>query len=196
MGYNAIVLYCEDTFEVEGEPFFGYMRGRYSIAEMKEIDAYGQEIGMEVIPCIQTLAHLETYLRWKQVPRDNFRTLMVGEERIYTLIDHMFATLSKCFRTKNIHIGMDEAHMLGRGAYLDKNGYEPKIDIVKKHLAQGHDLDREKLIKELGDVAWYLAETAYALDVPLEDVLQRNIDKLKARYPQGFETVRSIERTE
>ncbi|MBR2941977.1 MAG: nucleoside triphosphate pyrophosphohydrolase family protein [Clostridia bacterium] len=68
------------------------------------------------------------------------------------------------------------------------------IDIVKKHLAQGHELDREKLIKELGDVAWYLAETAYALDVPLEDVLQQNIDKLRARYPEGFEAKRSIER--
>ena len=62
------------------------------------------------------------------------------------------------------------------------------IDIVKKHLAQGHDLNREALIKELGDVAWYLAETAYALDVPLEEVFERNIAKLKARYPQGFET--------
>ena len=68
------------------------------------------------------------------------------------------------------------------------------IDIVKKHLAQGHELDREKLVKELGDVAWYLAETAYALDVPLEDVLQRNIDKLRARYPEGFDKERSINR--
>ena len=68
------------------------------------------------------------------------------------------------------------------------------IDIVKKHLAQGHELEKEALIKELGDVAWYLAETAYALDVPLEDVLQRNIDKLKARYPQGFDASRSINR--
>lgn len=70
------------------------------------------------------------------------------------------------------------------------------IDLVKKHLAQGHELDRDALIKELGDVAWYLAETAYALDAPLEDVLQRNIDKLKARYPQGFETKRSVERVD
>ena len=68
------------------------------------------------------------------------------------------------------------------------------IDIVKKHLAQGHDLDREKLIGELGDVAWYLAETAMALDVTLEDVLQRNIDKLKARYPEGFDAEKSINR--
>ncbi|MBQ8620410.1 MAG: nucleoside triphosphate pyrophosphohydrolase family protein [Clostridia bacterium] len=70
------------------------------------------------------------------------------------------------------------------------------IDIVKKHLAQGHDLDREALIKELGDVAWYLAETAYALDVPLEDVLVRNIAKLRARYPDGFDTEKSANRTE
>ena len=70
------------------------------------------------------------------------------------------------------------------------------IDIVKKHLAQGHELDREGLIKELGDVAWYLAETAWALDVPLEKVLQRNLDKLRARYPDGFDSERSIGRAE
>ena len=70
------------------------------------------------------------------------------------------------------------------------------IDIVKKHLAQGHDLDREALIKELGDVAWYLAETAYALDVPLEEVFERNIAKLRARYPKGFEAEKSIHRAE
>ncbi len=70
------------------------------------------------------------------------------------------------------------------------------IDIVKRHLAQGHELDREALIKELGDVAWYLAETAMALDVELEEVLARNIEKLKKRYPEGFSTERSINREE
>ena len=70
------------------------------------------------------------------------------------------------------------------------------IDIVKKHLAQGHHLDKEHLIKELGDIAWYLAETAYALDVNLEEVFQLNIDKLKKRYPDGFEIKKSIERGE
>jgi NTP pyrophosphatase (non-canonical NTP hydrolase) len=70
------------------------------------------------------------------------------------------------------------------------------IDIVKKHLAQGHELDREKLIGELGDIAWYLAETATVLDVDLEEVLTRNIEKLKHRYPEGFDQQRSINRTE
>ena len=68
------------------------------------------------------------------------------------------------------------------------------IDIVKKHLHQGHELDREKLIKELGDIAWYLAETAYALDIELDEVLEGNIAKLKARYPEGFDTERSVHR--
>ena len=68
------------------------------------------------------------------------------------------------------------------------------IDIVKKHLHQGHELDREKLVKELGDVAWYLAETAYALDVSLEKVLRGNLEKLKARYPEGFDRNKSINR--
>ena len=70
------------------------------------------------------------------------------------------------------------------------------IDIVKKHLAQGHELDREHLIKELGDIAWYLAEVATVLDVELEDVLIRNIEKLKARYPEGFSVEKSLNRTE
>ena len=70
------------------------------------------------------------------------------------------------------------------------------INIVKKHLHQGHELDREKLIEELGDIAWYLAETAYALDIPLDDVLEQNIAKLRTRYPEGFDTERSVHREE
>ena len=68
------------------------------------------------------------------------------------------------------------------------------IDIVKKWMAQGHALDKEQLVKELGDIAWYLAEAATALDMPLEEILQANIDKLKQRYPNGFETERSLAR--
>ena len=70
------------------------------------------------------------------------------------------------------------------------------IDIVKKWLAQGHELDKAKLAGELGDIAWYLAETATALDLDLEDIFQANIDKLKKRYPQGFDAQRSIHREE
>ena len=70
------------------------------------------------------------------------------------------------------------------------------IDLVKKHLFQGHDLDGEKLIKELGDVAWYLAEAATALNVNLSEILEKNIKKLENRFPDGFNSNRSINRGE
>ena len=70
------------------------------------------------------------------------------------------------------------------------------IDIVKKWLMQGHELDREHLVRELGDVAWYRAEAATALDVPLEAVFQGNLDKLRQRFPNGFDTGASVNRKE
>ena len=70
------------------------------------------------------------------------------------------------------------------------------IDIVKKWLMQGHELDKAHLIKELGDVAWYLAEAATALDVPLEAVFQENLDKLRQRFPNGFDVGASANRRE
>ena len=68
------------------------------------------------------------------------------------------------------------------------------IDIVKKWLAQGHELDKAHLANELGDVAWYLAEVATALDMPLSDILQANLEKLKKRYPDGFDARKSVHR--
>lgn len=70
------------------------------------------------------------------------------------------------------------------------------IDIVKKWLMQGHELDKKHLVRELGDVARYLAEAATALDVPLEAVFQGNLDKLRRRFPNGFDTGASVNRKE
>ena len=70
------------------------------------------------------------------------------------------------------------------------------IDILKKHLSQGHELNKEKMIEELGDVAWYLAETTYALGVDLDTVLNNNLIKLSKRYPEGFNVEKSINRSD
>ena len=70
------------------------------------------------------------------------------------------------------------------------------IDMVKKHLFQGHPLDTSKLAEELGDVAWYLAVTARAIDYDLETILKMNVQKLKERYPDGFDEERSNNRKE
>ena len=68
------------------------------------------------------------------------------------------------------------------------------IDLVKKHLFHNHELDKDKLKLELGDVLWYLAEAAEALGISLEDIAISNIDKLKRRYPEGFDFEKSINR--
>lgn len=98
----------------------------------------------------------------------------------------------KALRTLNPSLSKSEILINGVMGLCGESG--EAIDIVKKHLAQGHKLDRENLAKELGDVAWYLAETAYALDYDLESIFQMNLDKLAKRYPHGFEKEKSIDR--
>ena len=134
MGYDRIFLYAEDTYEVRGEQMFGYMRGRYSIEEQKQLVELCVEHGIELIPCIQTLAHLEQIFRWGVYPNDTHETLMVGHERTYELIENMLRTVAEIYKTKYVHIGMDEAHNLGRGKYLDTFGFESQATIMRKHL--------------------------------------------------------------
>lgn len=134
MGYNCAMLYTEDTYEVNDEPYMGYMRGKYTKEEIKEIDAFASSIGISLIPCIQTLAHMTAAVRWGKFPVDDGDIMLVDDERTYEFIDNIFATISQCFSSKKIHIGMDEAHMLGRGKHLDIHGYESVDVLMKRHL--------------------------------------------------------------
>jgi NTP pyrophosphatase (non-canonical NTP hydrolase) len=68
------------------------------------------------------------------------------------------------------------------------------VDIVKKHLYQGHELDKDKIKNELGDVCWYIATLAESMNIKFSDILKGNIEKLEKRYPDGFEKERSISR--
>ena len=65
MGLNTLMLYTEDNYEVPSQPYFGYMRPRYTQEELKELDGYAYSLGIEMIPCIQTLSHLQEALKWK-----------------------------------------------------------------------------------------------------------------------------------
>ena len=144
-GYDSIMLYLEDTFEVDGEPLFGYLRGGYSKNELKDIDAYAKSRGMELITCVQTLAHLNAIFRWQEYTEINDinDVLLVGSERTNTLIDRIFATVSECFTCKTVNIGLDEAHMLGRGKYLDKFGFSDRFDLFIKHLNTVNELAKK-----------------------------------------------------
>ncbi len=136
LGYNTLMLYTEDTYEVDGHPYFGYMRGRYSQNELKEIDAYALSKGMELIPCIQTLGHFTALLNlpvYRHL-RDADDVILAGSEEVYDLIDKIFSSISKCFTSKTINIGLDEAHSVGRGQYLDIHGPRNRFDIFLEHI--------------------------------------------------------------
>ena len=136
-GYGGLSLYCEDTYEVEGEPYFGAFRGRYTREELKQIDNICKNEGLVFSLSVQTLAHMRAIYRHETYYRgaiDCNDVLFVGEERTYLLIDRMFAALSAALSSKEINIGMDEPRMLGRGKYLDKNGYVPPQRIFTEHL--------------------------------------------------------------
>ncbi len=136
MGYNCIGIYMEDTFEINGEPYFGYQRGRYTQEELKEIDRYAVSLGMEVFPCIQTLAHFTALVRRPQYSDivDVNDILLIDEPKTYALIEKIFATMAECFSSRIINIGMDEAHLVGLGRYLDKHGFCNREELLVKHL--------------------------------------------------------------
>ncbi len=187
-GYNMIQLYTEDTYEVDGEPCFGYMRGRYTKDEMKDIVNYCDSIGVEVIPCIQTLAHLNQIFRhdeYKKI-RDTGDILLAGDERTYALIENMFKTLRECFKTDYLHIGMDEAHMLGLGKYLDKHGFRNRFDILSEHLAKVIEMAKKYDFTPImwSDMFFRLAN--HGSYYSLEDTIT---DEIVSKCPDGVELV-------
>lgn len=95
-------------------------------------------------------------------------------------------------KTLNPNISKDDLLLNAAMGLCGESG--EVLDLLKKKMFQGHDLDKDKLILELGDIAWYLAEAATALDTTLDDIFQRNIDKLKKRFPNGFDETKSINR--
>lgn len=136
MGYNLLELCTDDTYKIEGEPYFGYLRGGYTASEIKEIDAFAKEHGVELVPCIQTLAHLTNLVKLPAYSSivDISNILLVDEPKTYELIEKMFSSLADMYTTRNINIGMDEAHLLGLGNFLRKNGYQNRFDIFLRHL--------------------------------------------------------------
>ena len=139
MGYDSLELYTEDTFEVKDEPYVGYLRGRYTGDELKDIDAYARSKGVELIPCIQTLAHFTAMSRWGCEFSDIFDIndiLLIDEEETYKFIERLFATCAENFTSRHINIGMDEAHFVGLGRYLDRHGYQDRFEILLRHLGR------------------------------------------------------------
>lgn len=143
-GINGFMFYTEDTYKVPGEPFFGYMRGAYSEEEMRNFDDFAFSLGIEVIPCIQTLSHMQRILQYDVYApiKDTSSVMLCGEDKTYEFIEKIIKAATKPFRSNRIHIGMDEALDLGRGNYFDLHGKVNCFEIMTKHLARVMDITR------------------------------------------------------
>ena len=121
---NLFMLYTEDLYTLEDYPYFGYLRGRYTSEELRAIDDYALELGVEVVPCIQTLAHLGSFLQWnRSIPiRDQATVLLCDDEDAYAFIEAEIKAMRSNFRSRRIHIGMDEAASVGLGRYYSIHG--------------------------------------------------------------------------
>lgn len=136
MGLNLAMLYTEDTYEVPDYPYFGYFRGRYTKEEIKELDDYANDLGIEMIPCIQTLGHLYQVLQHgtHSSIQDTSDVLLVGEEQTYAFLEKIIKAASEPFRSNRIHIGMDEAFGVGTGRYKQLNGERDTFAIMNEHV--------------------------------------------------------------
>lgn len=187
MGLNTMQLYTEDMYTLEDRPFFGYMRGRYTDEELIAVDDAAYALGIEVVPCIQTLAHLPTVLRWGAFSHliDCNDIMMAGEDATYEFVTEMVKKMRKCFRSKRINIGMDEAHMIGLGNYMKKHGVRSRVDIMCEHIARVLGICNEYDFTPMmwSDMFFHLAGGSY-------NDAENGIDKaIIEKVPQGVSLV-------
>ena len=152
-GFNQVLLYCEDTYELEGEPFFGAYRAPYTKEELQDLDSYADKLGIELVGCIQTLGHLEQILlhnAYKNI-MDSERILLVDSPESEALIRKMISFWSSALKSRRIHIGMDEAHGLGRGKYQTLHGAVPESELMTRHLKKVSQICQEN---DLAPMIW------------------------------------------
>lgn len=183
-GLNRFLLYIEDTYEIKGEPFFGYLRGKYSQKELREIADYGESFGVEVVPCIQTLSHLNQVLRWSAYAdrRESYQTFVIGKEKTYELIEKMILTCKEVFHANVIHIGMDEAFDMGIGTFLYKGIAIDKEKAFLEHLNRVVDICHKYGLKPMmwEDMFFHLN----AKGGRWEEVKGKLKDEVKALIPE------------
>lgn len=121
LGMNYFCLYTEDTYEVDGEELFGFARGRYSKQEIRELDAFAEQIGITMFPCMQTLGHMEYLFKLKRYKHlsDTPRIFNVKLEESRAFIEKLILNASEPYKTNLIHLGTDEPYGIGTGAALD-----------------------------------------------------------------------------
>ncbi|MDL2292264.1 family 20 glycosylhydrolase [Acholeplasma sp. OttesenSCG-928-E16] len=173
-GVNEIWLYLEDVFDIN-EPYFGYLRGKYSKFEFMEIVEVANTLGVRLVPCIQTLGHMHQFLRWPYAQNkyaDQLSILMIDNENTYQLIERMIIFFKEVFQTDKIHIGLDEAFGFGFGRFFKKYGYVDQYLLFIKHLSKVNDICLKHGFNEV--LMW-------------SDMFFRNLSKTNSYYDINIE---------
>lgn len=189
-GVNEFLLYTEDTYTLEDYPHFGYLRGAYTDDELFEIDRYATSLGIDVVPCIQTLGHMEQYLSWEQETakiKDTDKVLLCDSEETYKFIEAEIAKMRRVFKSNKIHIGMDEAHDVGLGKYLRKYGYTDRHTLLKRHLTKVTQICQKYGFEPMmwSDMFFRISSPTgdyYELNNPLPDDVSKNIPEVSLVY--------------
>ena len=136
LGFDHVHLYMEDTYQLPDEPWFGYLRGGYSAADLRELDDTAHALGIELIGCIQTLGHMEQILIWPEYRsiKDTAREMRTDVPESLQLIEKILDFFSENLRSRTLHIGMDETQALGTGSRLRQKGFTPQSEIFMDHL--------------------------------------------------------------
>lgn len=136
MGYDMLMLYTEYTLELDNRPYFGYMAGKYSDADIREIDDYCYSYGIELIPCFECYGHMGGYLQWPEAAdiKDTADVMLARSEKTFAFLDEIMKKASALFRSRRVHIGMDEAHSMGTGKFLEQNGYVERSVIFEEYM--------------------------------------------------------------
>lgn len=193
MGYNYIEIYAEDLFELKEYPYFGLNRGRYTKEEIKEMDKYCQIFGVELVPCIQTLAHLPHLFRYDYFNdvHDIADILLIDEYKTYKLIDTLITFISQNFSSKRINIGMDEAHLFGQGQFAERFGnIRSRAELFLKHLNKVVEICRSKGFSPSiwSDMIFKVAFNVYSLQA-YEGIQGEISEVIKNNFPKGVQLI-------
>lgn len=175
-GYDHFMLYLEDVYELPDEPAFGFMRGRYSSEELKECNAFAASLGIRMIPCIQTLGHMENLLKHSQYAhiKDTSNILLADEEATYSLIEKMLTFWQQVLPGGEIHVGMDEVSAIGRGRFLEKYGLQDRKEILLRHLQKV-----ASLCEKYGFTPMIWADMLLHGEKPLDELKKAMPEKIK-----------------
>lgn len=187
-GVNGFMFYTEDTFEVPGEDLFGYMRGKLTIDELTELDEFAAALGVEMIPCVQTLAHMQRLLQYPKYGeiQDTTSVMLCDEPKTYEFIEKILAAAVKPYRSKRVHIGMDEAWDLGRGAYLNRHGLVPPFKIMSDHLKKVLEITKKMGLEPMmwSDMFFRSLSPKHSYDPDVEIT-----PEVKAGIPSGADLI-------